>query len=306
MNQFQKTPRPPFRIQSIRKTANESRTCALLCCLVIFGLLATAPQASFAGQANKNQNDLREQQNAPPDSEIEADVSTQSIAITSGFSGTKIIVFGALNRPYKVAPLDQSHDVIVSVEGLPKPLVARRKSNVLGVWVNTSAMRFDNAPSYYAVAATQPLSKITTPDILKSHAIGIDQLEIHPHDASQENFSQEENRNYKEAVIRLKRAAKLYQTQNYGVRFKGRSLFRSEFELPANVPVGPLKASVYLFRDGQLVSRFTSRVDLHREGLQRYLFDLAYNHSFFYGVLAVIFAVVAGLSASAVFGRKTH
>lgn len=233
---------------------------------------------------------------------IDADISTHSIAITSGFSGTKIIIFGAINRPEGGA--DNTYDVIVSVSGQNLPIIARHKSNVLGVWVNKHAMHFNRAPSYYTIAMTRPLSKITSAQVLARNGIGFDNLPIHETPGSISSNDTASIDDYKKAIVHLKKKAKLYQEQIGGVTFIGRSLFHSSFDLPGNVPVGPLEARIYLVRDGKIVARRSVDVELRRQGLQRILYDLAFENSFLYGALAVVFAVVAGLSASAVFGRK--
>jgi len=237
---------------------------------------------------------------------VEADVSTHSIAVTSGFSGTKIVIFGAVNRPFPLAPDPSVYDVIVAVEGKPDTFIARKKSNVFGLWINTGSLRFENAPSYYTMASTRPISEIADKSVLERHQIGFQHVNMTIAKNALGNRSRDEITQYKKAVIRLKRAAHLYQQQHHGVKFIGKSLFRSSFDLPANVPVGPLTASIYLFRDGKLLADFTSHVVLRRERLQRLLYDLAFNYPLLYGVLAVLFATIAGLSASAVFSRKAH
>jgi uncharacterized protein (TIGR02186 family) len=87
------------------------------------------------------------------------------------------------------------------------------------------------------------------------------------------------------------------------VAFIGRSLFRSSVELPPNVPVGPLTARVYLFREGELLSTFTTSVRLEREGVELLLYRFAMHYPLLYGIFAVVVAVGAGLLASTGFRR---
>jgi uncharacterized protein (TIGR02186 family) len=111
---------------------------------------------------------------------------------------------------------------------------------------------------------------------------------------------------YEQAVVRIKQRDGLYVADDYSVVFIGRSLFRSSIDLPANVPVGPLTARVYLFRQGALLSQYTARVNLTREGLERFLYDAAIRYPLLYGIMTVTLAVGAGLLASAVFRRSAH
>ena len=88
--------------------------------------------------------------------------------------------------------------------------------------------------------------------------------------------------------------------------FTGKSLFRASILLPANVTVGPFDTRVYLFREEKLLSRFTVRLTLEREGLERHLHAFAYRLPMLYGIVTVMIAVGAGLLASTVFRKATH
>src|SRR5690606_6897197 len=114
-----------------------------------------------------------------------------------------------------------------------------------------------------------------------------------------------EIKDYKDAVIRLKQKDGLYIKRDYAVIFIGKSLFRASIALPANVPVGPLTARVYLFREGELLSSFQSRVRLERSGVELWLYRAAMRHPVYYGLGAVLVAALAGLIASMPFRRKT-
>src|SRR4029077_14370893 len=110
---------------------------------------------------------------------------------------------------------------------------------------------------------------------------------------------------FKAAAIRLKQDDGLYVVQaRDGVTFTGRSLFRSTIALPANVPVGPLVARTYLFRNGKVLSAHIARVTLERAGIERVVHTFAFRYPATYGLLAVVLAGVLGLIASAYFRRE--
>ncbi len=236
---------------------------------------------------------------------VEADVSTRSIAITSGYSGAEILVFGAIENSRQPSAESGYYDIVVVVEGAPQPLMLRRKSRVAGLWVNTTNFAFNAVPTYYAVSSTRPFDEFMDAIIQDELAIGIDAVRMAPAAQSAIHVTSAELLDYKAAVARLKEQQKLFQRNDYGVIFTGRSLFRCRIELPANVPVGPLVTRVYLFHDGKLLSRYQSRVALEREGIELWLHGFAFNRPFLYGLSCVLLAVAAGLIASAVFRRRT-
>ena len=83
-----------------------------------------------------------------------ADLTSHLIAITTGFTGASVVLFGATDGPA---------DVVVAVRGPDRQIMVRRKSRVAGIWVNTEELIFANVPSFYAMAASRPLKEIISP-----------------------------------------------------------------------------------------------------------------------------------------------
>lgn len=237
---------------------------------------------------------------------VHADISTRSVAITSSFTGTEIIVFGSIEngRPEHAASEDL-YDVVVVLEGTPEKLVARRKSNTFGIWINNQSLTFESVPSYYAISSSRPLDEIASPIVLRNYDIGFGQISMKPIGGWESGITTSDLRQFREAVIRLKLDQGLYVFNPYGVNFVGgASLFRTTIDLPANVPVGPLNARVMLFRQGRMLSQFKTQVRMQREGIERYLHDFAFGYPLLYGIVAVLVAAGSGLAASSYFNRR--
>ena len=241
---------------------------------------------------------------AGPRETVQADVSSRSVSVTSSFTGTEIVVFGAVDHSRQATAESGLYDVVIVLEGTPTRLVARRKSNVAGIWINTHSITFESVPSYYAILSTRPLDDITNPLVLRENDIGFEYVRMTPVQGWETGVTTAELQEFAEAVVRLKQKDGLYVQEEYGVVFIGRSLFRASVNLPANVPVGPLDVRVYLFRDGQIISTYTARVRLEREGLELLLHNFAFNQPLLYGIFTVTIAVGAGLVASAAFKRR--
>ncbi len=236
---------------------------------------------------------------------VQADISTRTVAITSSFTGTEIIVFGAVENAYKPEDDINPYDVVVVVEGVGNALVLRRKSSVAGVWLNTEAVRFSSVPSYYALASTRPLDEITESHILDQHGIGFNHISmVFERQPGEPDAEQNVRRKSKSAIVRLKRKQGLYVEERFGTVFVGPSLFRTSINLPANVPVGPLTARVHLFRDGILLDTFESKVQLAREGIGRYIYNFAIGYPLFYGIFTVLIAAGSGWVASTYFSNR--
>jgi uncharacterized protein (TIGR02186 family) len=251
------------------------------------------------------QNIKREQQPGARE-QVEADVSARNVAVTASFNGTEIVIFGAIDGSQQPSAAAGYYGVIVVVEGVPGRLVVRKKGNVGGLWLNTASATFDNVPSYYAAISTSPIDEIAPEEFLALHGIGLQHLKYTPAVGQRYPLSNEDLKDYRAAILRLKKNEGLYLDRPYGVSFTGKSIFRASIVLPANVTVGPFDTRVYLFREEKLLSRFTVRLTLEREGLERHLHAFAYGLPTLYGIVTVLIAVGAGLLASTVFRRAAH
>jgi uncharacterized protein (TIGR02186 family) len=221
--------------------------------------------------------------------EIIADISEHLIAITTGFTGAELLLFGATEKG----------TVVVVVRGPRGPFVVRRKARVAGIWVNRAEMTFNNVPRYYAVASSEPLDTIP-PAVRERHEMGVDALRIQaPRDSQPERVKR-----YRQALIRNMQNDNLYYREPARVNFLGTQLFRVDVRFPANAPVGLYEVSVYLVRDGDVISAQSSPLHVSRIGFEAWIFDFAHHRPLPYGVLAILVAVMAGWIASIIFRKE--
>jgi uncharacterized protein (TIGR02186 family) len=234
-----------------------------------------------------------------PREEVQSDISTREISIQSNFTGIEILIFGSVDFSHTPAPDEGPYDVIMVIRAPGQPIVARRKEWVAGIWVNGKGKVYPSVPGFYAVLSSRPFRAITSDEILKTLGIGLANLDFGSNaqgDPAEETF--------RAAVVRLKEKQRLFQEHDDGVSFIGRSLFRASVDLPVNVPIGRYTADVYLFRDGMLVSKNQSTLQVNKVGFERMIFLLAFRYPFIYGLLAVVVAVLVGLAGWIAFRRE--
>jgi uncharacterized protein (TIGR02186 family) len=221
-----------------------------------------------------------------------ADLSEHLIAITTGFTGDEVVLFGAVEQP---------GDVVVVVRGPLENIVVRRKERILGVWVNRTSVRFDRVPSYYAVAANRPLTEIAGPSVLERHDIGLQQLDLRPRD--EDEMDADDLAPYREALIRRKQHAGTYGLSVDPVAFLGNRLFRTRLAFPENVPTGQYLVSVFLVSDGNVVAAQTTPLSVRKVGIGAEIFLFAHGRPALYGLVAILVAISAGWLASLPFRR---
>lgn len=222
--------------------------------------------------------------------QIIADLSRHLVAITTGFAGAEVLLFGAV---------DGDGDVIVTVRGPDDDVVVRQKSQVNGMWINTQSVTFVGVPGYYAVAATKPLDEIVTNPVAEREQIGTARLRLVP----ETNTPPDRAEIFRRALLRNMERTGLFQARTSPVRFLGQRLFRADIVFPANVPTGRYTVNVYLVRGGQVVSAATTPLLVSKIGLSAEIFDFAQDRGISYGIIAVAFAGLAGWAASRVFQR---
>lgn len=229
-------------------------------------------------------------------SSLVSDISSHLISVTSDFTGTELLLFGAATNDTKIGSPGHG-DVIIVVRGPEEKVVVRKKERVGGIWINTNAIEFSGVPSFYALVSTRPIASITSPEVLAKKKIGPTRLNFQTTTAASESTP------YQEAIIRKKTEENLYSDQETEVTFLGDTLFRTTIEFPANVPVGNYVAEFYLFEDGQLVSDQRSPLYITKSGIGRTIFDFAHDFPALYGLAAIIVALFAGWLASAIFRK---
>lgn len=220
-------------------------------------------------------------------------ISQDIIQITSNYTGTNIVVFGAIEG----ALAAQRHDIVVVVRGPDEEMTVRRKDRVAGVWVNRDAARFEGLPAYYYLASTAPLSRIASPEALDRYGIGLGAL--HPALVG----SHHDPAPFLEAAIRYHKRVGLYAENPGSIDFLSETLFRARVPVPAGVTRGQYNVEVYLFRDGQMVSAQSTPLFVDATGLERRLFNFAHDASLFYGLACVFMAMLLGWISSVLFRR---
>lgn len=112
-----------------RVTTRRSRALALAIGNLIAGLLALLASPAAAA-------------------DLITSLSNSLVAITTGFTGSNVLVFGAT---------DGGGDVIVVVRGPESREVVRRKARTFGIWINEAEVVFDNVPGFSpSPAAARP------------------------------------------------------------------------------------------------------------------------------------------------------
>lgn len=238
--------------------------------------------------------------NAPESFQI--GLSTNRVAISSDFSGADLTIFGALDNADQALARQGRYDIIVVLEGPARPVTVRKKTRVLGVWVNTQSQSFANVPMSYAVATTRAMQDITQPVMYQRLALGSENIFMRAVE-EEEQRNPEKVAEFTTALRQQKRETGLYNERIGGVQFLSPSLFRATLSLAPNVPVGTHRARAFLFRNGVFVKETSAQLTIVKAGLEQRIYRTAQDNGLFFGFAAVLLAIITGWLGRIIFKR---
>jgi uncharacterized protein (TIGR02186 family) len=219
-----------------------------------------------------------------------ADLDDHLIAITTGFAGADVLLFGTTDGP---------GDVIVVVKGPTADVEVLRKERVGGIWINRKGLGYQNVPAVYMLATSKPLEELLPADQRAYYQMGIENIRmtpVDPRDSDSKTFSG--------ALIHAKQKTGLFSDLPARILFIGDRLFRVNLRVPSTVPTGTYLAEVYLVRDQKVVGAQTTPLVISKIGFGADIYDFAHRHSAAYGVIAIMVALFAGWMAHLAFRRR--
>ena len=231
---------------------------------------------------------------------IQIGLSTDKVAITAGFSGADLTIFGALEDADPQISRQGRYDVIVVLEGPARPVMVRRKDRVLGMWINMESEAFQNVPVSYSVASTRAFQDITDPTSYRQLSLGANNIYMQPAEPGQNPATIEE---FTAALRQRKAATGLYSENVGGVQFLSQNLFRATVRLAPDVPVGTHKARAFLFKNGVFAKESSAQLEIRKSGFEQAVYRTAHQHGPFYGFLAVGLAMLTGWVGRIVFRK---
>ena len=221
---------------------------------------------------------------------LSIDVAERSIDITTGFDGAQLVVHGARRA---------AGDVAVILRGPEQNIVVRRKTRVLGLWMNGRAMAFHDVPGFYDLAVSRPASQLAPFDELRRYNIGLDALDFETREDDSNIVS-----GFREAMIRSQQVHGLFPLEPKPVNFIDVDFFRVDFTLPANVPAGLYRIDAYLIKDGAVTASRNTEIKVAQGGMSAEIYLFAHNQSLLYAFIAILMALFFGWGAHILLRRE--
>ncbi len=224
------------------------------------------------------------------------EVSQHEVQLRQGFTGTELLLFGAVLSPEGTRAA-QDYDIIVVLKGPTQSIVVREKQKVAGIWINVDSTELRSAPSYYAIASTRPIAQIVDDKTAAIYELGLKWLQLSPIGS----IDPDEQARFAAGLVQLNVEKGLYQQEEGAVKVNEQVLYQARIGLPSRVPIGTYTAETFAISKGRVVASASSTVDVRKIGVERAIADFSANYGLFYGLLAVIVSVAMGWIAGRLF-----
>lgn len=221
-------------------------------------------------------------------------LSTDTVEITSNFTGASISVFGVLEGARLGGT---AYDVVVVLEGPNEPAIARRKERTLGFWINRAEVRFSAVPAFYALQSTRPLSEIADASVIAGTELGLANVARTARAGTTIGVA------FTDALLRLRQEEGVYYENAGAVTQPSATVFQSTFALPADVPVGDYTVEVVVFQDGEPVATASTPMAVTKTGAEQFIFDASRNAPWAYAIAVVLLAGAIGWLGGVIFRR---
>lgn len=226
-------------------------------------------------------------------------LSTERVLIQSNFTGSGVVIFGTIERDRQTVARSGQYEIVVTLSGPERNMVARRKERIAGIWINRDARELPRVPSFLAIASTAPMADVAGNPVRARQGLGFDMLPTRGLPDALPPIRTD----FDAAFFRLMQKERLFSLDEGTVEFLSPQLFRAPIALPANVPIGWYTATVYLFSGGVLLSKTTQDFSILKGGFEQAITDLAHQRPALYGLATVIVACFTGWLAGVAFRR---
>jgi len=224
------------------------------------------------------------------------EVSQHEIRVRQGFTGTELLLYGAILDP-EGRRARKPYDIVVVLKGPTEPILVREKDKKLGVWVNAQSSAFRSAPSFFSVASSQPIAQIVDERTAAIYELGLGFLQLSPSGA----IDPDEQSRFTKGLVDLRQREGLYRESATGVTISGGVLYQARIPVPSNVITGRYTAETFAIQDGRVIASAIAEVQVEKQGFEKFVADEAEQSSALYGLFAVFLSLFMGWLAGRVF-----
>lgn len=219
--------------------------------------------------------------------------ATSEVKITTDFAGTTVEAVGAMSKP---------GELIIKLVGPKQEATLSREAKLGPFWVEGERVKVGGAPSLLFIYATAPIASILAPEQQQKYGLNLEGVwvRVEPH------LKAHAESDWRKAFYRLKEKQGYYREDDRAIRVFGNRLFIADMRLPGDLQVGTYTVETLLVKSGKVLGHTVGTFNVRLSGIERWVWNEAHDHSWLFGSLFTLLAMLLGLALNAVPLRKAR
>jgi uncharacterized protein (TIGR02186 family) len=228
--------------------------------------------------------------------------SKNLVEIGLTYRGDQIFFFG-------VNPVPGSDVVIKLTAEKEESVKLSMKGRVGPFWMTVKQYEVTGAPFIYKLHTTKPLDQIISTETAQKLELGYDAVRhrMKLHLIRGEAAPDDADVIWK-GLLKIKERANLFNIVEDATRLEiaEGKVFKHYFRFPPAATEGRYQVESFCFQKGELVGYGKDVIEIRKVGLEHWLTQTSKNSAVFYGIMAVVVALGAGLLVGVIFGKGGH
>jgi uncharacterized protein (TIGR02186 family) len=218
---------------------------------------------------------------------------TGEVKITTDFAGTDVKAVGSMRGPA---------DLIIKLTGPQQAAKLSRETKLGPFWVGGDTVRLESAPSLLFLYATAPIADILPQAEREKYGLLLEGVPVRIEPQLQAHVSDD----WRKAFFRIKERQGYYYEDDTGIRVFGNRLFIADMRLPGDLQTGTYTIETLVVKSGKVVGRDVGQFKVRLAGIERRVWEAAHDHSWLFGSLFTLLAMLLGFVLNAIPYRRTR
>ena len=196
-------------------------------------------------------------------------------------------------------------DAVLIVKGKNHQKKMGLRGRRFGLWMAVGTITFKNAPTFYKCFTSKPITGITSKENAVSYGMGYEKIENEIASASDGKGAE---KRWIEQFVKYQKKADIFSILEGAIKISdnrdGTETVTGTFVIPAWAPKDYYNVTLFGFKNQLPVVKEEKTLSMKYTPSIAFIYNLAMDHGWIYGIMAVIIALVAGIGAGAFFSSK--
>lgn len=215
------------------------------------------------------------------------------VNITTDFAGSDLKAVGAMDGP---------GDLIIKLVGPQQEATLSRETKLGPFWIGGDTVKMEGAPSLLFLYATAPIASILSPAEEQKYGLLLEGVPVRVEPQLKAHAADD----WRRAFFRLKEKQGYYHEYDRAIRVFGNRLFIADMRLPGDLQIGTYTIETLLVKSGKVVGHTTGDFKVRLSGIERRVWNAAHDHSWLFGCLFTLLAMLLGLTLNAISYNRTR